>query len=679
MGTGRIILCVLLMHLSLACRTAAKDDGGALIIKRVFAYSSNLESVSQGHSESYSYLKYNVKTNRRNIILLSVPTMFAVAHGGDREHVGETYDKVEYRGRGNMNASRVLERTTIPHRRKTLPTLLQYLTPNMYGEILIDKHILSPFNRKNRKYYRYWAVAMHDGTATVTVSPKIDNTQLVSGQARVDASTGRIINARLDGEYDMVRFSIDISMGERGMHSYIPKSCHLMARFRFLGNDIATDYHSVYGLPKVLEDSVTERGDTTLLNMVRPMPLTEREKALFAKLYTKKDTCRADSTAEKKKNRIARMLWDNVGEHLLGRIKSNFGNNDQGYFRINPLLNPLYFGYSGRKGLVYKFDVRSSYYFSPNSLIAARFKSGYSFKQKRFYFNMPVTYTFDQRHNGYVQMELGNGNRITNSSVADEIKNETTDSIDWDKMNLTYFNDFKFALAANYDISPRFGIKAGLTAHRRSAVEKAGFVAAGLQTTYSSAAPTLELKYRPKGYRGPVITMDYERSVKGLLGANLEYERYELDFQHIMPLSAMSSLQMRAGTGFYTHRNDDWIFLDYANFHDNNIPGGWNDEWACDFELLNSNWYNASEYYVRANLTYESPLLLLSWVPMAGRFMEKERIYVNALAVRHLHPYMEYGYGFKTRLFSMGMFVAQKNWSFDGVGFKFGLELFRDW
>jgi len=674
-----MVFCLTLGILSFVCGTQAKDKEEALVIKRMFAYSGNIESANLGKMESCSYLKYSIKTNRRNVILLGVPSMYAVAHSGEREHVGETYAKITLSGRDKISVNRLLERTTTPHRRKTMPVMLQYLTPKIYSELLINKHILSPFNRKNRKYYHYKAHMRDGDTATVTFRPKLNNTQLVRGQARVEATSGRLISIDISGEYDMVRFKMHIRVGERGLRSYYPSACDLTARFRFLGNDITSEYHSVFGMPSVLADSITDMGDTILLNRVRPLPLTAHEDSLFAKLYARKDSLRDTTKAETRKNKVARRLWNNVDEHIFGHIKSNFGNKDQGYFRINPLLNPLYFGYSKNKGFVYKFDFRGSYYFTPNSLVTLRFKSGYSFKQKRMYFQLPIVYYFNQRKDGYVEMEVRNGNRISNSTVADKIKNERTDSIDWDNMNLKYFNDFSFKFAVNYDISPRIGFQVGLMAHRRSALDKSGFKLAGLPDVYTSVSPTLEIKYRPKGYGGSVFTLDYERSIMGMLGANLEYERFEADWQRILPLTAMSSLQMRAGTGFYTHKGDDWIFLDYTNFHDENIPGGWNDDWACSFELLDKHWYNASEYYLRANVTYESPLLFLSWLPMAGRFMEKERIYVNALLVRHLHPYMEYGYGFKTRLFSLGMFVAQKNWQFDGIGIKFGFELFRDW
>lgn len=107
----------------------------------------------------------------------------------------------------------------------------------------------------------------------------------------------------------------------------------------------------------------------------------------------------------------------------------------------------------------------------------------------------------------------------------------------------------------------------------------------------------------------------------------------------------------------YTAKSHNSYFLDYINFREENIPGGWNDDWTCEFQLLNSNWYNASEYYARTNITYESPLMFLSRIPFVGRLMEMERIYANILVVEHLYPYIEYGYGFTNRFFRWVFFL----------------------
>lgn len=679
---GKRLFSALLMALLAygVCHPAPRSRIAANVMKRVFAYAATIDTAHSYGKESYSYLKYNIKTNRRNAILMAVPTMYAVAHGGAREYMGETYDKVKFGGIGKMEAQRLLERTTIPHGRKAMPTLLPYLTPNIYGDILIDNRIISPFHRKNRRYYKYKIRAITFDTAVIAFTPRLKNTQLVRGSARIIASTGRVISTNMDGEFDMVRFHISAKMGDSGLRSLLPEESSLNARFIFLGNDITMEQYAMHWLPKVISDTVANRNDTTLLNAVRPMELTAHERKVLSQLYKEKiPSSNTESKKEKAKKKLYKRLWDNVGERIFVRTKERFGPQNQGYFRLSPLINPLYIGYSGRRGITYKFDLRSSYMFSGNSSAEMRFKAGYSFKQHQFYFNLPASYYFDYRRNGYVRIEIGNGNRIFNSSVADAVKKESTDSIDWDKMNLTYFKDFYLKTTFNYDFSSRFGFAVALVSHRRSAVDKTGFEQAGKPTSYISSAPMLELRYRPAGYSGPVVTADYERSIKGFMGANIEYERYEFDAQYIHRMSRLSSLQMRVGTGFYSHKGKDWFFLDYTNFHDENIPEGWNDKWANQFELLNSNWYNASEYYIRTNVTYETPLLLLAWIPIAGHFIEKERIYVNSLVVKHLHPYVEYGYGFATRLFSMGMFVAQENGKFNGFGCKFGLELFRDW
>jgi hypothetical protein len=44
-----------------------------------------------------------------------------------------------------------------------------------------------------------------------------------------------------------------------------------------------------------------------------------------------------------------------------------------------------------------------------------------------------------------------------------------------------------------------------------------------------------------------------------------------------------------------------------------------------------------------------------------------------------MKPYIEFGYGFKTRLASLGAFVGNKNGRFERVGVRFGFELFRKW
>ena len=674
----RIALSIILALLFCLNIGAASRRYTLHTMKRVFDYASSVDTTGMYPRESYAYLKYDIRVNKRNAILLTIPTMFAVANTGDREHVGETYNHLVMRRPGDIRTTRLLDRSTIPHQMRTMPTVLQYLIPIIYDEMLIDGRILSPFHYRNRRFYRYRITEFSPGVALVSVRPRLKNTKLVRGWARVESATGRVIETELDGEYDMVRFHIAVKMGDSGIESLAPKECSLNARFLFMGNDITAEYSSVYGMPKVLPDTITNRRDTALINRIRPLPLTSHEEFLLDRYYARRNNAAADSTT-KKRSLFKKRIWYSVGKSMVERTKQSFGTHDQGNVRISPILNPLYFSYSSRRGLTYKLNIRGSYYLNDHQLFDLRFKSGYAFKQKRFYFDFPFTFYMDTRHNAYIRTEWSSGRQITNSEVADAIRHERGDSIDWDRLNLTFFNDHNFKAIAHYDPTPQWGLEVGMSVHKRTAVDKSGFHEMQKSPMYTSVSPLAELTYRPRGYNGPIFTAAYERCIRGLMGSDMAYERFEFDGQYNHRFSELSCLQMRAGTGFYTHKGHDSYFLDYSNFREENIPGGWNDEWACSFELLNSGWYNASEYYVRANVAYETPLLLLAWTPIAGRLIEKERIYVNALAVRHLHPYIEYGYGFTCRAFSVAAFLAQRNWHIDGFNVRIGLELFRHW
>lgn len=647
----------------------------------MFDYAATVDTAYIEHREKYAYLKYSLRINRRNAILAAIPTLWMISRSGDSEYVGETYDRVYVERFGEMKATRVLERTTFPRHGTAMPTLLQYVTPRIYSEQLIDKRILSPIFRRNKRFYRYRVSDFSASEVKVRFIPRINNTQLVTGWARVERHSGRVTEAAFDGEFDMVRFHLAVTMGRSGVESLLPRRCDLNARFLFMGNDLNAEYTSMYGLPAHLLDSIGSPQDSALFARVRPLPLSPHEERLFVRRQAVTDSLLTDSAYLARRNHksFASRMWRSVGRNLLDRVKGNFGSRGQGEYRIRPLLNPLFFSYSKRRGFTYKFDVRGSYYFNDHQMLHMRFKSGYSFKQRQFYFNLPVTFLFDTRHGGYIESEWTSGSHISTSGIIEELKAERGDAMDWDNMHLDAFRNHGLYLKAAYNVLPKLSLQAGMRTYRRTAIDRTGFEIVGKPSSYILAAPIVGLEYRPLGTSGPVFTADYERSIKGFMGANMAYERCELDAQYTHWLTALSALQMRLGSGFYTHKGKGWLFLDYTNFRDRNIPGGWNDEWACEFELLNAAYYNSSEYYVRANVTYESPLLMLSWLPKVGRYIEKERIYVNALAVHELHPYIEYGYGFKTRLFSLAAFLSQSNARFEGFSVRMGFELFRSW
>lgn len=702
-----IIFCIIALEDVQARRQSPRNALCDSVMKLVFQYAQTIDTTGRASSSSYAYTKFQIRTPKRNATLMMVPTMYAVSHGGGRRFISEYYSKTWLDGNGAPTSKRLLNVSTIPHRSNALSSALKYMTPTIYGETLFEANILSPFNKTNRRYYKYSVTPLPFGNAQIYVYPRLKNTQVVEAKAIVDIKTGRIIMADFEGEYDMTRFYISLVMGKEGYHSLAPQKCNMRANFSFMGNKITGMYTTIYGLPKILSDwqsdSLSNAADTALMAKLRPIQLNPEEMDIYKKYYEKRK--KKDDTlasAKPQKDFVKDVLWDVIGDNVLNRISQDFGKQKQGYFRISPLLNPLYMGYSQRKGIVYKFNLRGNYRFTDNLRMGVQFRGGYSMKQHRFYFNIPVTLNYNQKHDGYLKIEIGNGNRISSNRVARKMLgiNEPKDSgMVFPLIPVTpsiqppieeagklpsiehayEFKDDYLRLTNHWSLNEHFGIEAGLVSHTRTAVKKNFYKEFGFPATYISVAPAVALEWLPWGKKGSIFKIDYERGWKGICGSNIEYERVEMDAQTILRASRRRSYSLRLGTGFYTQKGDHWDFVDYTNFRDDNIPGGWDDSWSGEFELLSSQWYNASDYYLRSNFTYEAPMIASAWLPLIGRFIEKERLYVSGLLVNHLHPYTEWGYAVSTRLMTLGFFAAFKNSTFDGIGCRFGFELFRDW
>ena len=99
----------------------------------------------------------------------------------------------------------------------------RYLAPDVCGGTLIQDFSLSPFQHNNRRFYRFSISSFAGSHSTLTFRPKVRSTQLVTGKATFETKTGRIIDIQLSGEYDMILFTLNITMGNYG-RCPIPRS-----------------------------------------------------------------------------------------------------------------------------------------------------------------------------------------------------------------------------------------------------------------------------------------------------------------------------------------------------------------------------------------------------------------------------------------------------------------------
>ena len=650
----------------------SREKKDSLILERIYEF-KDAHPIWPDSVKDNIYMKYRFNVERRNPTLWLIPTMYVMAKD-EREYIRESYNDITYLTEHRMEVNRQLLSGTISGNRRAMPTLLDLSTPNIYGEALYDGHVLSPFNRHNRRYYRYEQRLQADGTTRLDFRPKLYNTQLLSGYAIVNSSNGHIIRTVLNGEFDMISYRTEIRQSPEDWPLPTPAKCTTAATFKFFGNRISSILSIDYNCPP-LPDSIDYQRGREQMDSLRPTPLSEHDKHIYAHYdeVNKKDTVEED-TMPRKQNVLKKIFWDTIGETLVTPIRAE---SKQVYMRLSPIINPLYLTYSDSRGLSYKMRLRSQYTFSAHRYLTVDPTFGYNFKIKQFYYDIPIRMIYNPKRNGYAEIIFANGNRISNSSVESTIKQMHGDSLDFSGMEVNKFNNTYLRVFNNIMLFDWLDIESGVVFHRRGAVNKDLMRQYGMPTEYRSFAPMLGFKITP-WKDGPLISIDWERGIKGVNKSNIDYERWELDGQWKHRMPGLRILNLRMGYGIYSRRAQNY-FVDFANFTETNLPEGWDDEWTGDFQLLNGEDFTSSNYYVRANASYESPMMVATWIPYLGKYIEKERFYLSGVLLERCRPYFELGYGFSNRYLSAAGFISFKNIRYQEIGFKFEFELFRRW
>ena len=656
----------------------AKEKEEALILNRIYEYrKANLSEFKSLEENIYMKFRYNVE--KRNFALWLIPTTYVLAKD-PREYIRESYSTAKFKDVHNFDVNSQVLTGTVRHNHMAMPTLVDFMTPDIYDMAFYEGHVLSPFNKHNRRYYRYTQISLMNGATRIDFRPKLYNTQLLNGYAIVETETGRILRTVLNGEFDMITFRTEITQNEKEGRTLMPAKCNTAATFRFLGNRITVLFNAYYNCPTTLPDSITSISSRELMDSIRPIPLNRLDKAIY-EAYDKEreasDLAAAADTVPHKPNLWKKIFWDTIGETLVTPIDAQTKSGGA-YFRISPIINPLYVSYSGSRGFRYKMKFRSLFRFSQHRYLNIEPTIGYNFKQNQLYFTIPVQMVYNPKRNGYAEIIYGNGNRISNGTVMDAINEAHHDSIDFTNTDIDQFYDNYLRLYNNIMVFDWLDIETGILVHQRKAVNPEVMHQYGVPDEYRSFAPILGIKLQPWLNKGPLFAIDWERSIKGVNGSNLEYDRWEFDAQWKYRIPGLRLLNMRAGAGFYTKKTTDY-FLDFANFHDENLPEGWDDDWSGNFQLLSGREYNESNYYIRANLSYESPLLFATWIPYLGKYIEKERFYFSGVLLEHSKPYFELGYGFTNRYISVGAFASFRNRHFAEFGMKFDFEIFKRW
>src|SRR3712207_7351613 len=106
------ILTKLLLGIVLAMsfqpsRSVERRD--SFMIRKILNYTHTVDTSNIQGSTTYAYTKYTLNVKKRNLALLAVPSMYAIAHGRKRKYITEAYEKVMFKGLKKYETQKVLE------------------------------------------------------------------------------------------------------------------------------------------------------------------------------------------------------------------------------------------------------------------------------------------------------------------------------------------------------------------------------------------------------------------------------------------------------------------------------------------------------------------------------------------------------------------------------------------
>lgn len=682
------------------------------LLERVFRTVENhLNEVNEYRADCY--IKGHFTIHKKNWILKYIPSLYSFDKHINH-YLYESFSRIHYTAPNIYDRKVVAVTSTFRNANGQLFDIMDYLKLNLYSTTVMENKILSPFARHSQLYYDYLIdkqvyYVVGEPCYQIRVVPRLQSTQLIGGLFYIRLIDFGIARMQIEGKYDLIHFDLDMTMGDNELTRYLPVRFKLDLNFRFLKNHLEMAYTGRLRYDKVitqkpdmqperhnynLTNSYSLSSDTTRItdrkvffDTYRPIPLTEEEQQIYerARRNDKVTVVDPDSVLAVQSKRKSQMFWGQVGDVLVNRYAINI--KTLGSLDFSGLLNPILFSYSPSGGLSYQQMVKFNKVFADGSHLRIVPRLGYNFSRKEWYASGLLEFFHSPHRQGKFTFEIGNENRIYSDLVMKQMEAHG-DTIKTDNAHpYDYFKEVYLNISNQVEIINGLNLHFGISYHRRY-LTKRPRAPYWIQTDYYSFAPRLRLTWTPGMYyymsggrkintysHYPTVMLDYERGIR-LFKKYGEYERIECSMEQSITFRNLNVLAYHIGVGAFTYLKDSY-FVAFADFSTRYLPVGWNDDIGGSFQMLSGRWYNEGRHYLRGNLTFESPFILLYPVSKLLSFIQRERIYAGVLVMPGLHPYIEVGYGFGTHLFDTGVFVGNENGRFTGIGCKFTFELFN--
>ena len=599
---------------------------------------------------------------------------------------------------------------------------------NVYSQYFLGQ-VYSPLAYLSGRYYNYQLDSTWKEGDTyyyrIAFSPRLANYKFVAGYLVANSGNFSIREIFVEGSFEFIRYSGIVQMGKEGTRQeFLPQKISLSTDIRFMGTHLKGEYVSHLRYNKILAHHIAypqnrqngrewqnpqnrQNGRELQTRQERQQSKKQNRQQydLSLQYRTQVDTISAiaeriieyrnsilnagksvvlykDSStidAHKDSSRIsayrlnikAPSAFEKMGRFMVRDYSLDL--KELGQLHITPLVSPILFDYSSSRGLSYNQKLRLSRVTESDKLYYIEPRLGYNFKYKEVHWGINGEVNYAPRRMSRIFIDLGNGNKFSSRQP------QPSDTLGGKS------NEFR---AIHARVGHKIEIANGLTLSTNLALHQYRQLH-NHTNFYSTFVPEVELQYTPHQYyymngerkvylysRYPTFTINFAHSFKNILRSTTKFNKVEFDMQHRLKVGPMHALHYRVGFGlFYDY--SDLHFAEFNNLRRNNLPEGWHDDIGGTFHLLTTVKYNEIDKYLRANIKYDAPLILVPSLFRKVKYITKERLYCNMLLVDTMDPYIEMGYGIGTNIFNIGLFWGGEITKWDMVGVKFTFEVFN--
>ncbi len=311
------------------------------------------------------YVRHTLHTRRRNVLMRYIPGFFRMERG-DRRYFGETLSRYQFHPPGEIAKKDIAAFSTMPYLRPSDDVWIGRYSLSVYEPNLFTDRILSPLNRRNRRFYsyapRYSYTADGHLIVNIAIRPRISNTQLVRGNIDVDTYTGRVCAFSFSFTYGWAHLAVSGEMGAEGQASLFPDKIALSSRLKLFGNRIEETFEAAsrytftsgqdsigtsekagarehrYDLPRqnlLRTDTTKIIRERAFFDRQRPFPLLDAQRGI----YEKADSIRASAAeTETRPTEHRRFISQRTEDFLLD--SHTIGIGTQSRIKLPPKQTP---------------------------------------------------------------------------------------------------------------------------------------------------------------------------------------------------------------------------------------------------------------------------------------------------------------------------------------------------